>query len=110
MILVYLFVQQITTDLGRTYEDYDVISEHSVSVWGWGYFGTLFLVAFLLGRNWKGLFGMICVALFASILNLAGVKLGGAVMAGIAFTILFGGFVVCLRIALRSRDAPEADH
>ncbi|MHC4470987.1 MAG: SLC5/6 family protein, partial [Planctomycetota bacterium] len=103
-ILVYLFVDQITTNLTETYEDYDQFLEHSVNVWGWGYFAVLFLLAFLLGRNWKGLVGFVSVSLVAVLLNLGGVAVGGAVMAGIAMVILFGGFIVCLRIAMGRRE------
>ena len=103
LILVYLFVNEITTNLKSTYEGYDVIAKQSVNIWGWGYFAVLFLLAFLLGRNWKGIAGFAVVAATAVLLNLGGIEIGGAVMAGIAVAILFGGFIVCLRIAVRSR-------
>ena len=102
LILVYLFVSQIISNLESTYEGYDTVLTHAVNFWGWGYFAALFLIAFYLGRNWKGLVGFFGVAAFAVLLNLIGVQAGGAVMAGIAFVILFGGLFVCLRIAMRS--------
>lgn len=103
LILVYLFVNQITSNLKNTYEGYDAVTPNAVNYWGWGYFAVLFLLAFLLGRNWKGLVGFVCVAILAVLLNLGGVKTGGAVVAGLAMVILFGGFFVCLRIARSGR-------
>ncbi len=103
LILVYLFVTQITSNLKSTYEGYDIVTPNAVNYWGWGYFAVLFLLAFLLGRNWKGLVGFVCVAILAVLLNLGGVEVGGAVMAGLAMVILFGGFFVCLRIAMSGR-------
>jgi SNF family Na+-dependent transporter len=105
IILVYLFVNQIIANLKDTYEGYDVFSEYSVTIWGWGYFAVLFLLAFLFGRNFKGIIGFGLVTFVAIVLNLAGVEPGGAVMAGLAFAILFGGFTVCLRIAMRKRES-----
>ncbi len=103
LILVYLFANQITSNLKETYGGYDAVTPHAVSIWGWGYFAVLFLLAFLLGRNWKGLVGFIGVAVVAVLLNLGGVDTGGAVVAGLAMVILFGGLGVCIRIAMDSR-------
>lgn len=108
VILVYLFVDQIVSNLDNPYGGYDVFLPNAVNYWGWGYFALLLLLAFLLGGNRKGLFGMIGIAAVAVVLNLAGVTLGGSVMAGIAIVVLVGGFWVCLKLALRSGKETEA--
>lgn len=103
-ILIYLIMTQLIGDAEKAYGNYDQIASQAVNLWGWGYFALLFLVAFLLGRNFMGIVAFAGIAMFTFLMWAAGVNLGGAVTSGIAFTLLFGGFAACLRLALAKKD------
>ena len=106
-VLLYLLGLQVLKDIDQTYGGYDSILPHAVNVAGWGWFFLIMVLATLLGRNWKAAaFIGSALILFAAFYAVLG-DVGAAAMGSVGTVLLFGGLLVCLKIALSKSARPS---
>ena len=113
-ILIFLLGTQFLRDITQTYGGYDKILQYSVTVAGWGWLVAIFAIALALGKSWHELgwtvssiivFGLV----FAYLRITGGAQVqpgelvGPAATGAVAAVLLFGGLIICIRIAVRSR-------
>lgn len=96
IVLIFLLVTQVVKDIAEPYGDFHEVFKYSINIMGWGYFGFLLIVAFILGRNWTGLIAIGSLSIITLILHAAKLSLMAAFMGALGFVLLFGGFIVCL--------------
>ena len=110
-VLIFLLGSQFLKNITETYEGYDKVLTHSVTVAGWGVFLLIFLVALWLGKSWKTLvWALSSLVVFVLILAYLSAKsdmpaselVGPAAMGAIAAVLLFGGLLTCIHIAIKS--------
>ncbi len=110
-VLIFLLASQFLRNITETYEGYDQILRHAVTFAGWGWFLVILVVALLLARHYVALGAVGCgAALFAGFLvylratsgEAWGALVAPAAMAAVGATILFGGLVACIAIAVRT--------
>jgi SNF family Na+-dependent transporter len=113
-ILIYLLATQFLTDITSTYEGYDQVLRHSVSLAGWGWFAVILCLALLISRHYRMLAGVgsaavlfgVLLAYLRSTAEGRGMPLseliGPAVMGAIAATLLFGTLIACIVVAIRT--------
>ncbi|MGD2175345.1 MAG: hypothetical protein PVJ27_08075, partial [Candidatus Brocadiaceae bacterium] len=110
-ILIFLLVSQFLTNITETYEGYDQILKHAVTLAGWGWFLVILCGALLLARHYVAVAGVACAGvLFAGVLAYLratsgqpwGELVAPAAVAAVAATILFGGLIGCIVVAVRT--------
>ncbi|MFC1705595.1 hypothetical protein ACFL59_02090 [Planctomycetota bacterium] len=113
LILFVILFQQVLNDVTSPYGGYDKVIPYSVNLAGWGYFGGMILVAFLITRSWLHVIWSATAVAFALLLRLGGLPATHSVLGGIGFTLLFGGLGTCLYIAATTKKpeppAPQAE-
>jgi len=130
-ILIFLLARQFLSDVTETYGGYDQVLPGAVALAGWGWFLLLIFGALVLARHSKAVVGIACAAvLFVCFYTYlrgtadatefgAAELIGPAVMGAVAVTLLFGGLIACIAVAVRthhraglsleSRDEPSPD-
>jgi len=108
-ILFVILFKQVLDDLKTPYGGYDKVLPDAVNVMGWGYFGLLILLAFLLTRSWLHVAWVATAVVFGFLLRLYGLPLQHAVLGGIGFMLLFGGLVTCIQVARQKGEEKEEE-
>jgi len=112
-ILIVLLSQQLLTDIGKAYGDYDKIVPWAVSGVGWGVFCGAFVLALLLGKSWRTLAWAAIGAVLAAGTHIyfrlalpemdAAELRAPAIMGAVGAVLLFGGLITAIHLARKSR-------
>ena len=101
--LTFLLGRQFLGDISETYGGYDKIVAHSVTFAGWGMFVAVFMIALVMGRNWRTLAWMVAILVVTGLLYgyfewqagdvTTSQKLAAAIMGAVGAVLLFGGLI-----------------
>jgi hypothetical protein len=103
-VLIYLLGAQFGKDVQKVYGGYDTVVSWSVSVAGWGWIFSLLLISLILARDWIA-FSWVASALAIFGLFRLGLDNSSSAMGALGMTLLFGGLITCLWVAMRRRPA-----
>ncbi len=103
IILFYLLGTQFLKDITETYGNYDAVLKYSVAFAGWGYFMLLLLIAFILGKNWLPLVWLLSGVVLSGFFMIFTGNPAASSMGALGAVLLLGGFLTCLRIAVKAK-------
>ncbi len=104
--LMYLIGKAVITKVQGVYGGYHKILENSVYLGGWGYFGLLLFLAFLVSGSTVGTAWIISGVILGTLLTFVMDTVMMAVMTTVGIMLLLGGFLTCLNYVQPQSEQP----